>query len=108
MSDSRALRLACSSSCDALARCAVGYAVAGAQAEIRFSKQGRFMVGRVTTRHLFIQPHTIIHEFGARCYLRCVWRTLTAHRSVTFLECVPTADGDDVDSDRATLPPGPV
>jgi hypothetical protein len=66
------------------------------------------MVGRVTTRHLFIQPHTIIHEFGARCYLRCVWRTLTAHRSVTFLECVPTTDTDDADSDRSTLPPPPV
>ncbi len=46
------------------------------------------MVGVVTTRHLLTHPRTIIHEFGPRCYARCVWRTLTAHRVVTFLECV--------------------
>lgn len=46
------------------------------------------MVGVVTTRHLFTHSRTIVQEFGARCYLRCVWRTLTSNRAVTFLECV--------------------
>jgi hypothetical protein len=46
------------------------------------------MVGVVTTRDLFTHPHEIVREFGARCYLRCVWRTLTVHGSVTFLECI--------------------
>jgi hypothetical protein len=63
------------------------------------------MVGRITTRDLFMQPHTIIHEFGVRCYFRCLWRTLTAHRSVTFLECVPTTELDEADSDQSSAPP---
>jgi hypothetical protein len=46
------------------------------------------MVGIVTTRHLLFHPALIVREFGARCYLRCVWRTLTINRSVTFLECL--------------------
>lgn len=47
------------------------------------------MVGVVTTRHLLTHSRMIVREFGARCYLRCVWRTLTAHdRTVTFLECI--------------------
>ncbi len=45
------------------------------------------MVGVITTRHLITQSRVIVREFGARCYLRCVWRTLL-HRRVTFLECV--------------------
>ncbi len=48
------------------------------------------MVGIVTTRHLLTHPRTIIHEFGTRCYLRCIWRTLAEDRAVTFLECVAT------------------
>lgn len=47
------------------------------------------MTGFVSTRHLLTQSTTIVQEFGARCYLRCVWRTLTAQRPITFLECMP-------------------
>ncbi len=46
------------------------------------------MVGIVRTRHLVTHPRTIVHEFGVRCYLRCIWRTATARHAVTFLECV--------------------
>jgi hypothetical protein len=46
------------------------------------------MVGVITTRHLFTQSRTIINEFGTRCFLRCIWRALTAHSPVTFLECI--------------------
>jgi hypothetical protein len=45
------------------------------------------MTGIIKTRHLMSQSCTIVREFGVRCYLRCVWRTMTAHRPVTFLEC---------------------
>jgi hypothetical protein len=52
---------------------------------------------------------TIVHEFGFRCYLRCIWRTMTADHPVTFLECAavtgprrwPTAA-------RAALPAAPI
>ena len=50
------------------------------------------MRGFVTTRHLLMHSPTILHEFGARCYLRCVWRALTTRRPVTFLECMPPLD----------------
>jgi hypothetical protein len=46
------------------------------------------MVGVVTTRHLITHSRLILREFGPRCLLRCIWRSLTAHRKVTFLECV--------------------
>ncbi len=46
------------------------------------------MVGFVTTRHLLTHSTVIIQEFGARCFLRCIWRTLTSEGDVTFLECV--------------------
>jgi hypothetical protein len=46
------------------------------------------MVGVVTTRDLLVHPYLVVHEFGARCLLRCVWRTLTSDHEVTFLECV--------------------
>jgi len=46
------------------------------------------MVGVITTKHLFTQSRLIIQEFGARCFLRCVWRAFTAHSPVTFLECI--------------------
>jgi hypothetical protein len=49
------------------------------------------MVGVVSTRHLITHPRAIVHEFGMGCYLRCVWRTVAAHRPVTFLECVEDA-----------------
>jgi hypothetical protein len=45
--------------------------------------------GYITTRHLVTNAATIVREFGMRCFLRCVWRTITARRAVTFLECVP-------------------
>jgi hypothetical protein len=51
------------------------------------------MVGVVTTRHLLIHSAVIIREFGALCLFRCFWRTLTADRAVTFLECVATTGG---------------
>jgi hypothetical protein len=46
------------------------------------------MVGVVRTRHLVSHPGAIVHEFGMRCYLRCIWRTATRHGTVTFLECI--------------------
>src|SRR5262249_48418991 len=46
------------------------------------------MVGTITGRHLLMHPARIIQHFGPRCYLRCVWRSLTAGRPVTFLECI--------------------
>ncbi len=45
------------------------------------------MVGVITTRHLLTHSAVIVHEFGARCLCRCLWRTLTADHAVTFLEC---------------------
>jgi hypothetical protein len=46
------------------------------------------MIGVITTLHLVTHSTTIVRQFGLRCYVRCVWRTATAHRPVTFLECV--------------------
>lgn len=46
------------------------------------------MRGFVTTRDLIAHPGIIIREFGTRCFLRCVWRTLTSGRPTTFLECI--------------------
>ena len=46
------------------------------------------MVGVVTTRSLVSQWPVIVHEFGLRCLVRCVWRSATARRPVTFLECI--------------------
>jgi hypothetical protein len=48
---------------------------------------GIVMVGVVSTRHLLICSAVILREFGVFCLLRCVWRTLTTNRPVTFLEC---------------------
>jgi hypothetical protein len=45
------------------------------------------MDGFVTTRHLLTHSAVIVHEFGARCLVRCLWRTLTSPHRVTFLEC---------------------
>ncbi len=45
------------------------------------------MVGLVRTRHLITHPRTIVREFGLRCYVRCIWRTLMERRPVTFLDC---------------------
>jgi hypothetical protein len=59
------------------------------------------MNGFVTTRHLLTHSPTIIHEFGARCYVRCIWRTLTADRPVTFLECIDFAPLQRSRSSRA-------
>jgi hypothetical protein len=50
------------------------------------------MVGVITTRHLFTQSRVIINEFGTRCFFRCIWRALTAHPPVTFLECIGPAE----------------
>ncbi len=46
------------------------------------------MDGFITTRHLFMHPALIVREFGVRCFARCIWRTLTAQRATTFLECL--------------------
>jgi len=46
------------------------------------------MVGFVTTRDLLVHSKVILYEFGPRCLVRCFWRNATAHRPVTFLECV--------------------
>ena len=50
------------------------------------------MVGVITTRHLVTHSGLIVQEFGARCFLRCLWRSLTASRPVTFLECVTRSE----------------
>jgi hypothetical protein len=46
------------------------------------------MVGVITTRHLLTHSAVIVREFGFGCFARCVCRTLTSRRRVTFLECV--------------------
>jgi hypothetical protein len=46
------------------------------------------MVGLITSRDLVTHSALIVREFGARCYVRCVWRALIARRAVTFLECI--------------------
>ena len=51
------------------------------------------MVGVVTTRHLLTHSALIVHEFGALCLCRCLWRTLTADHPVTFLECADPMGG---------------
>jgi hypothetical protein len=51
------------------------------------------MVGVVTTRHLLTHSVVIVHEFGALCLCRCLWRTLTADHAVTFLECADPMGG---------------
>ena len=57
------------------------------------------MLGVIRTRHLLMHAPLIIHEFGFRCFLRCVWRDAVEHRPVTFLECVAASQGPQ----RATL-----
>jgi hypothetical protein len=57
------------------------------------------VVGVISTRHLLVHPRTIVHEFGMRCYLRCIWRTATAHRPVTFLECACAACTKEVEDE---------
>jgi hypothetical protein len=47
------------------------------------------MVGIITTRSLLAHPSLIVREFGVHCFARCIWRTLTSGRNVTFLECIP-------------------
>jgi hypothetical protein len=47
------------------------------------------MVGFITTRSLLANPSLIVREFGMHCFVRCMWRTLTLDRNVTFLECIP-------------------
>ncbi len=47
------------------------------------------MVGFITTRSLLAHPSLIVREFGMHCFARCLWRTLTWGRNVTFLECIP-------------------
>ncbi len=46
------------------------------------------MRGYVTTRHLFTHSLLIVRGFGIHCFARCVWRTFTAKRATTFLECL--------------------
>jgi hypothetical protein len=50
------------------------------------------MSGFITTRDLLLHSTEIIHEFGVRCYWRCVRRTFVGtfvHAGqVTFLECI--------------------
>lgn len=50
------------------------------------------MTGFVTTRDLLRHSPTIIYEFGTRCYVRCLWRSLVSNRPVTFLECIAFVD----------------
>jgi hypothetical protein len=46
------------------------------------------MSGFITTRELVTHSTVIVREFGPRCFVRCVWRTITSRRTVTFLECI--------------------
>jgi hypothetical protein len=46
------------------------------------------MYGVITTRHLVLKAPIIIQEFGLKTYCRCLFRTFTTRRHVTFLECV--------------------
>lgn len=46
------------------------------------------MEGLITTRHLLTHSTVIVREFGVRCYLRCLGRTMFGGRKVTFLECI--------------------
>ncbi len=64
------------------------------------------MVGVVTTRHLVTHSAMIVHEFGALCLYRCLWRTLTADHAVTFLECADPIHGGP--ACRRTTPPAGV
>jgi hypothetical protein len=51
-------------------------------------KGGHAMEGLITTRHLLTHSTVIVREFGVRCYLRCLGRTMFGGRKVTFLECI--------------------
>jgi hypothetical protein len=44
--------------------------------------------GVITSRHLLLHGLLIVKEFGVRCFVRCVWRTVISHDVVTFLECI--------------------
>jgi hypothetical protein len=46
------------------------------------------MSGIVTTRHILTHSPIIVREFGVRCLVRCIWRTLFSDGVVTFLECI--------------------
>jgi hypothetical protein len=46
------------------------------------------MYGVITTRHLVLKAPVIIQEFGLKTYCRCIYRTITTRRQVTFLECI--------------------
>jgi hypothetical protein len=43
------------------------------------------MRGTITTWDVLAHPWLIVHEFGPRCYLRCL-RAVVMRRSTTFLE----------------------
>ena len=43
--------------------------------------------GAITTWDVLAHPWLIVHEFGPRCYLRCL-RAMVTGRSTTFLEVV--------------------
>gem|GEM_PF-3313548 len=44
------------------------------------------MKGLIRKRHLILNAHTIIQEFGLRCYLRCIKNTMLHSKKVTFLQ----------------------
>jgi hypothetical protein len=46
------------------------------------------MKGVITTRHLLTHCTVIIRQFGLRCYVRCLVRTLFSAKPVTFLDCI--------------------
>jgi len=43
------------------------------------------MRGAITTWDVLTHPWLIVHEFGPRCYLRCL-RAVVSRRATTFLE----------------------
>jgi len=46
------------------------------------------MRGVITTVDLFTCAPLILRYFGARTYIRCLYRALCTRRPCTFLECL--------------------
>ena len=45
------------------------------------------IAGVITTKHVLLNPTTIVHDFGLRFWLRC-WKAVLTNRRTTFLELV--------------------
>jgi hypothetical protein len=65
------------------------------------------MRGVIGTRQLLSCAPTIVREFGLRCYLRCVMRSLASPGKSTFLECINPPAKRVAVLEVATLPGRP-